>query len=295
MKRLFLILFSCFLATISHPQVVPEDAFSKLRSGDYKAAIRIYREKIAQKPMGQDIFMLGECYLKTDSIEQAKQQFEKILAGKATYFDDFETESCKNLADIYKKQKNYRKALYYYQLYPVLFIRHDSGDGNRLRFNFLNSNEQAKCYMGLGLIDSAVKVMTPYMFCTHKDLNSSNMAGSNYHNLEDSLKHDTVCRFYVSLLQKQYSNQSIKTEFKKAEQSFLLTEDRRAPDKNGIMQEDIHCSINIYGKHVVYFHYGTWTKEDVLLKEIQKPFYTKAYQLQQFRQLLICRLVRDLK
>jgi len=296
MKQFSLVLFLHILAITGYAQVnSANDAFSKYHSGDYQSAIKLYRAKLARKVTMYDQFMLGLCYIELDSTALAKQEFEKVIASKDEHFlDNIKVDCCARVAKLYLNEKDYRKALYYYQLYAAIFEKAKFADVNWARFHFFNANDQARCYTALGLTDSAIMVMTPYMFYTYKALTQLMFVSPNYSNPKDSLQHDSVSRFYISLLQKRYSNRRIKAEFEKAERSFMFAEDRRPVDQYGFIWENIKCSVDIYGVHVVFLEQGIGDKEEKLLKEIQTPFYTKAYQLEQFHQLPVCQMVRAL-
>jgi|GEM_PF-6866888 len=297
MKKLCLILLLLVCTITGFAQVNSlGDAFSKFHSGDYQSAIKLYREKIAKKATLYDVYMLGMSYYKADSIAQAEQQFKKIILGKDDEMspEDIKTEACDRLAGLYLKEKNYTQALYYYRLYVAIFEKARFDDVNWARFHFFNVNDQARCYNALGLTDSAIRVMTPYMFYTYKALNQMMIVGPNYTNLKDSLQHDSISRFYLALLQSRYTNKQIKAEFQKAEQSFMFIEERKPIGTKGFWSEDIKCSINVYNTNVVFMEIGIADEKEKLLKEIQEPRYTKAYQLDYFRKLPVYRMVMDL-
>jgi tetratricopeptide (TPR) repeat protein len=298
MKNIFLILLLFLLSLNSYAQKkkIADKAFSKYHSGEYQEAIKLYRAKVNQNADLHDRFMLGMCYIKTDSAEQAELAFEKIIgtSGDNQYFEDLKVQACDELAKFYLQRKDYRQALNYYQLYATTFEKARFDDVNYARFHFLGANDQAQCYAGLRLIDSAITVMTPYMFYNYRVLTKWMFVPPNYRNPKDSLLHDSVSRFYVSLLQKRYKNKRIKAEFKKAEQSFTFTETRRPGGGKDFVWENIKCSMDIYGLHIVFLEREIGNKQEQLLKDIQDPYYTRAYQLEQFLHLPLFKMVRDL-
>jgi hypothetical protein len=297
MKKVFLIVLLFILSMSGYAQKrITDEAYSKYYSGEYLEAIKLYRVRVVQNATLHDRFMLGMCYIKTDSAVQAKLELEKVIGtnDNIQFYENLKVQACDALAKFYLQKKDYRQALYYYQLYATIFEKARFDDVNKARFHFFSANDQALCYAGLGLIDSAITVMTPYMFYTYKTITNMMLAFPHYSNPKDSLQHDSVSRFYVSLLQKHYRNKRIKAEFKKAEQSFTFTETRRPGGGADFVWENIKCSVDIYGIHIIFFEREVGDRKEKLLKEIQTLYYTRAYQLEQFRQLPIFKMVRDL-
>lgn len=296
MKQFSLVILFCVLAVAGFAQVhSANDAFSKYQSGDYLSAIKLYQSMIAHKATLYGQFMLAMCYEKADSAVQAKLAYEKVACNTTNnnpFDEDSKVGACGTLTRIYLHEKNYRQALNYYRLLASIFDKARFDDVNRARFHFFNANDQAKCDTALEMPDSAITILTPYMFYSYKVLHQ--MMVEVPHDVKDSLQHDSISRFYLALLQRKYTNKQIKAEFQKAEENFTFTEDRRPADNNDFLWEYLKCSIDIYGAHVVVVDTGLGNTAERFFKDIQIPFYTKAYQLEQFRQLLICRLVRAL-
>jgi hypothetical protein len=268
-----------------------------MRSGNYPSALKIFRKINDQEARLSYLSMIRQCYVKTDSMEQVRQVDREIIAFKDDKHDLFsksiKVDACDELAKYCLKENDYKMALYYEKLYAAEFVEARFNDANLLRFHFFNANEQAHCFAAMGQIDSAIMVMTPYMFCNYNNLNQNMFVPENYHDPVDSLKHDTVCRFYVSLLRQQFSKKEIKAEFAKAENTFGFLEKKHDPDI-GYLWEEITCSIDIYGQHFIIYQKGIGDQSEKLLKEISKPEYIKQYQLKRFHDLPVCRMVREL-
>jgi tetratricopeptide (TPR) repeat protein len=293
MKHALLISAFCLWCLSGHAQ---NDAFAAFHAGDYRTAIKRYQANIAQKATQYDWYMLALSYQKADSLPQAKREFEKVVnaSEKDLMGDGRRMEACDALARLYQGEKNYEEALYYFQLFRSIFEKAVFNDVNRTRIRFFNADNQAKCFAPLGKTDSAIRVLTPYMFYPYKALDQLGIAWQGSGDQQDSLKHDTVSRFYLSLLQKRYSKAQIKTEFQKSEQGFTFIEYRSAPDAHGVIWENMKCTIRIYDTDIVVIQEDFGDMAAKLLKEVDQPYYTKAYQLEQFRQLPICRMVRNL-
>jgi tetratricopeptide (TPR) repeat protein len=294
-KQFLLILLLLIFTKSGYAQApVTNDAFSAYQLGNYKFAIERYQKRIAQNSMPYDMYMLAMCYIKTDSVPRAKQELEKLITFNDKYSEHINVEGCNQLAGIYLKEKNYRKALDYYKLYALMFKNAKFNDINWFRFNFFNAGIEARCYDALGLADSAIMVMTPYMFNTHDALNRFMFVVEGDHDLADSLPHDSLSLFYVSLLQKRYTNKSIKAEFKRAEKNIVFIKKRSSMNQYGDITESMQCATDIYGKHLIFAESSIADDKDDLQKETATPFYTQKYQLKRFHNLPVCRMVRDL-
>ncbi len=297
MKKLLLLLFivSFFITGIVKSQ--PADAaYAKYQSGDYLSAIKLYKEEIARLPAPHRIRLLGICYLMLDSISQAKHQFETVVdGGNNNKFNDYiKLDCCLRLGDIYQMEKKYREALIYYKKHESLLHTVRIDDFNRTRYYFINAYDQGKCYSALMLTDSAIITITPHIFTPHQALDISGVIFKANINWKDSLLHDTVCRYYVSLLKTQYPIKRIKAELKKAEHDFVFNENRHTDKSSNFLWEEVQCSTAMFGIPVLLASFGVGNRPDLLLEELKKPQYTKVYQLDRFRQLLVCRLIRNL-
>jgi tetratricopeptide (TPR) repeat protein len=294
MKSFAALISSLFLIIkAGYAQSLPE-AFVKYQSGDYQSAIKLYREQMPYSSSLHDVYMLGLCYEKADSLIQAKHQYETIIESPINYYKSIKVESCSRLANMYIKEKIYGKALEYYKLYAAMFEQARFNDINWKRQRFVNASNQGRCYAALGLIDSAIKVMTPHMYVSHEAINRMLFGIKGENSIKDSVMHDSICRSYVRLLQKKYSNKRLKAELQNAEKHFVFKETREYKQDSKFLWEQVKCTTNVFNIPitVIDFFIGGDTKS--LLPELQKPPYTKQYQLDQFKSLLVCRLIRAL-
>jgi tetratricopeptide (TPR) repeat protein len=294
MKDFALLISSLFLLIkAGYGQSLPE-AFLKYQSGDYQSAIKLYREQMPFSSSLHNVYMLGLCYEKADSLIQAKHQYETIIESPIKYYESIKVESCSRLANMYIKEKNYGKALEYYKLYAAMFQQARFNDINWKRQHFVNASNQGRCYAALGLIDSAIKVMTPHMYVSHEAINRMLFGFKGENSIKDSVMHDSICRSYVRLLQKKYSNKRLKAELQNAEKHFVFKETREYKQDSKFLWEQVKCTTNIFNTPVTVAEFGVGNNTDILLPELQEPPYTKQYQLDQFKSLLVCRLIRDL-
>src|ERR1700743_1197581 len=123
MKKLFLLCF-CILSLKAFGQVeLPVDsAFDNFHKGNYPKAIKLYKELVARNHYLYQMDMLALCYIKTDSIAQAKDVLEKVISSdsKMPLLDaSSQSDCCQKLAEIYLKEKDYRKAMSLYKRYDV--------------------------------------------------------------------------------------------------------------------------------------------------------------------------------
>jgi hypothetical protein len=108
------------------------------------------------------------------------------------------------------------------------------------------------------------------------------------------MKYDTICREYLSLLQKNHSNHNIKAELKKADEGFYYRDSLPQPKtENELIWENIKCGFKFYGVDVVYneFEFGDTKKK---LQQFREPRYEKAYQLNEFRTSPLYKMIANL-
>jgi len=78
------------------------------------------------------------------------------------------TEACEKLADYYQEQKQFRKAIAYYDSADTKYRNPAEWCGNGYYARFIRRlGKIAHCYDQLGETDSAIKSITPYIFSPH--------------------------------------------------------------------------------------------------------------------------------
>jgi len=271
-----------------------DTAFDNYQHGNYSQAIKLYKKAIAERQDTYYMELLALCYAKTDSVKQEKNVLEMAATIPDRTGDATSAECCQMLADIYFKEKNYRKALNLYNLYNVKFNNDSLPDINFYEFNFDNENAKSKCFEGLNMIDSAVNVLTPYIFCNANALRQSiGFFLKPPKNTADSLKLDSVCTRYLMLLQHLHSNSNIKAQLQKTDNNFFYIETLEYLNNDFVFKE-VSWLLVFYNIKVKVTISGTGNVSKKLFAETRTPFYTRAYQLQNFRQLPICKMIRAL-
>ncbi|MBW4889704.1 hypothetical protein KXQ82_08250 [Mucilaginibacter sp. HMF5004] len=279
-----------------------DTAFSAFHNGHYSQAINLYHQLIASEKKlryhsSYSELMLSTCYTRLDSLEQAKKILTQIVSPEkpVTGYDLSLQENARgNLAEIYLKEKNFRKALYYYAMHDGAWSHAHFSDINQFEVNYYRAIALSKCYEGLKLKDSAVVVLTPYIFSTYRQLGYLFKFFPEPVNLKDSLKHDSVCMRYLTLLKHQYSNKNIKKELKKAEGSYQYIEDLK-PTKNDstYFEKSLTCKIQFYGSTITVANGSVLLRKNELESK-KNFFFTKEQMLQQFRRLPLYRLITEL-
>jgi hypothetical protein len=274
-------------------EVFIDSAFYNFRHANYHHAIQLYKIMIAKTHYTYDNQLLALCYARMDSTEQEKRTLE-IVINSPPDPSGIVAGCCGTLADLYLKEKGYSKALFYYNLYGVNMKYDRMPDKNMLAYNLGKENARSECFEGLKMIDSAVDILTPYIFCTYKDLRDINRRYNNPENIADSLKNDSICKRYLTLLENLHTKGNIKAELMKADSGFYYNE-KLKNELNDYLEKDVTCGFTFYGTDIIYTTFGLAdTPKEKLIAETQTPFYTKAYQLQSFRQLPLCKMIRAL-
>jgi hypothetical protein len=270
-----------------------DTAFTYFHSNNYTCAIPLYKKAISEKKDTYFMKMLALCYAKTDSVEQEKSVLE--MATKMAPDLLMNGAFCSaTLADLYLKEKDYQKALYYYDLYAVKMKYDRMPDRNMHAYYLYLENDRSKCFEGLNMIDSAVAILTPYVFCTYKDLQALIYIPNDPQMKVDSLKHDSLCTRYLSLLVKLHSEKNVKAEYKKAESSFYYYETKTSL-QNGYIKKAAICGFTFYDIPIIYNSYAE--EYDPKEKQIPEPqifVFGRTYQLKAFRNLPLCRMIRAL-
>ncbi len=272
--------------------------------GNYKLGLVLYKEElkklpIAKKTVGQNIFLkgfymklLGDTYLKMDSLTQAKEILEQLMKLET---DASMQEQCRTeLADLYFKEKDYRKAIYYYAMHDGAWSHAHFDDVNQFEVNYYRAIALSKCYEGLNFKDSAIVVLTPYVFSSYRQLGYLFKWVREPVNIKDSLKHDSVCMRYLTLLKQRYSNSNIKNELKKAEASYEYIEETKATKSDSVyFDKSLICKTQFYGLNITVAEGSVFLKRSDL--ELKKNyFFTKEQMLQRFRDLPLYKMITAL-
>lgn len=202
-----------------------DSAFANYQKGNYKLAAQLYQKgmDLDKGHFHYEAVFLVLCYQRLGEMEHLKDVLQKEVDSKPVSYR--QKNFCMQLANIYLNEKNYRRALNLYNLYDTKWTHVlNLPDQNRFLLAYNKMLSISKCYDGLNLTDSAVNVLTPYVFINHSALQSYIWAPRKVLTRQDSLSYDTICVGYLSLLKKLHTNKEIKAELKKADKSFYFTE-----------------------------------------------------------------------
>ncbi|HTH82273.1 MAG TPA: hypothetical protein VL490_05040 [Mucilaginibacter sp.] len=292
----FLLTFS-FSHCFAQKEIFVDSAFYYFHHANYPRAIKAYKELIAKTHYSYQMEMLALCYERTDSVEQEKAILEKAINAKDGLSMGITARCSWTLADIYLREKNYQKALSLYDVYEEKFKHSRMPDINRLAHNLDRENARSKCFEALNMTDSAVNILTPYIFCTYRNLRHlfSFFDPNDPANLRDSLHHDSVCARYLTLLKKLHNNRDIKAALKKADADFVYKESLEYSQNDNFLTKNVNCSFYFYGIKINYCDFGeSDLKEKLLAETSQNPVFTKAYHLEKLRQLPLYKMIMAL-
>jgi tetratricopeptide (TPR) repeat protein len=296
MRLLTALLILTLFQSIALGQKKPysDAAFDSFKQGDYNNAIRLYKMKVAQVKYCDTYHthMIAICYTRMDSLQQAKAYLQSAIDCQPLNY--MQIQCCWDLAELYLKEKNYPKALETYHIHETKWKDvKQPADWDTRAYRLFNARFLSKCYRGLNHIDSAIKVLTPYAFYKGNILNPFLFQSPGV-SKPDSLKYDTICTEYLTLLKKLHSNHDIKAELKKADQSFYYRDSLpQAKTDKEFVWENIRSGFKFYGVDVVYADIQV-ADTPAKLKEYREPRYEKAYQVNEFHTSVLYRMIMDL-
>lgn len=284
--RPFLIILMTFQLTLASGQDSAEKLSDKAFSyyiydKDIDSALYYYKSLQQTFPSFRPSYInsvIGSCYLKKGDKELAKNYLLQSLK-RPDSTDIFPERSCIYIGDIFLEAKDYISALAYYDS-STTHYRTKVARMSRHRFkegNIQTIYKKAICFDKLNKLDTAIKIMTPYIFLNFDDY------------VIDSSEAEDIVDFYIALIKKRYSVKEIRQEFKIAMKELKYKRENDSsrlhlnPEWKSIL---IDCYFNFFGKRVDIFRLGGvgvkdfneetpvgWRKED-LLKEFRK---TLAY------------------
>jgi hypothetical protein len=154
--------------------------------------------------------------------------------------------------------------------------------------------KQGRCYEKLGLIDSSINVLTPFMFYHDRIF----MIHQHYNPSEEiysSSGYNKVVGEYLSLLRKKYTDEEIKTELEKAKQSFYCDDSMSLEaDSLGVKYRTVDCNFQFFDTKVKYLKFKI---PDKIPKRPDKSSYDilpKGKPFQDFTETPLYGMIRDL-
>lgn len=289
--RPFLIILTIFISTLIFSQDTAEKLSDKafsfyLYNKNIDSALFYYKLLQQAHPNFRPSYLnnvIGSCYLEKGQTEFAKVYL--ILSLRQPDSTDIYPErACLKIADIFLAAGDYRTALAYYDsstsYYRTKFrmTRHRFKEGS-----IQTIYKKAICFDKLNELDTAINIMTPYIFLNFDDY------------VIDSTESVNIVNFYINLIKKKYSVKYIRQEFKNSMKGITYQRENDSsrlhlnPEWKSIT---IDCYFRFLGKRVDIFRQGGvgvkdfneetpigWRKED-LLKDLHKSLaYRKLRKL----------------
>jgi len=191
MKKILLplLLLVCSLAGMAQKAQKKFDlAYDLYEKKQYNAALQqflnVYNKGIgSQEVIYRSYYFAGLIYLNTNNTSEAKKVYKDILSTDIESYEEdtdlwdkpfsiMKHNSCKILAGLALKEKDYKQAFKYLSMadkeYPFI---HFCGNAHESNAIFL-ARMYAKCYVGLGEKEKAIQLLLPYCFSNHYADNS---------------------------------------------------------------------------------------------------------------------------
>ena len=194
---------------------------------------------------------LAGIYRDENKLRELKNTYERAIGCPLKSF--FQREFYLDLADIYISEGQFRAAL-------GLIILFDSTKNKVMRphntfqhvGNFSLANKRSICYKGLGIVDSAVYELSPYMFFKH----------THFEGFYDSLSYDFILKDYLALLSSKYSASELRNELYRAETNFYFHDIAdKEPNKFGTTLHKIICGFPFFKYQIKYLDSGIYVDE----------------------------------
>ncbi|MBI5857393.1 MAG: hypothetical protein HZB42_07055 [Sphingobacteriales bacterium] len=207
-----LLICSCSLLFSQKPEELFEKASDYYHDEEYDSALLIY-QKIYKKGKG-DLSLIAKSYYNMGHIFYVKEDYKKakeiFLAIMDADYDEmdkggrgegimgepyalYKNNSCKILAEMSLKEKEYSKALEYTELFDKVYpYKHFCGNEYAANDIYV-AYTYARCYEGLGRRDEAIAVLLPLSMY-------NGLAGNSY-----------LVDFADSLIKMQYCKEVIQS------------------------------------------------------------------------------------
>jgi len=257
---LFILLVSSFLLFAQKPEGLKSAFYydSLLRVGD---SCNVYNYSF-----------LASVYMEENNPVKLKATYERAI--KCPLKSSMQLGFYLQLAKIYLSEGRFRNAL-------ELFILYDSNEHkvkqhhNPYKFisNFSLAIDRANCYKGLGMADSAIYELSPFMFFKHK----------HFEGFYDSLSYDAILKNYLTLLKGKYSATELRSALHQAEKSFYFQVNiEKEPTSFGAHLHTIICGFPFLESQIKYLNYGIFIDQQ---KNSEYPnFCNSDYQFKYFKE-----------
>lgn len=279
--KFFLTILSVLIFNAANTQITPELLFSKANDFQYKeqkadSVLKYYQEIRQSFPHYSEtyiLYLIAKSYLEIGDTSQAENYFLKSMQidnkSDSLDFGLGKHSSCLELAELYYKQKKYRKALSYFDSTKKEHKRLKTlcqggyGPTSQLIFQY----KKAVCYYGINIKDSAIISLAPYIF-----------EPPDYDYI-DSLEYDTISKFFVSTVFELYGKKNAKKRMNKAIKNIIYMQAIQEEPGSMFKWLNVDCSISYLGTKISLVDSGQFG----LTKSDSFPNYlTKEFLLQEF-------------
>jgi hypothetical protein len=197
--------FIILVAVLYSPCSFSQDGFDSLRSIAYNyyvnehkpdSAVYWYLQLAEKYPDRNKAIVqnaIGNCYLKMGLDSIAENHYLFCLSAKRSKepASNAQTNASLSLSEMYYRKGLYRKSLTFLEYTKTIYMPMKrlcrSGGGGHLQ-DMAFAHKKSVCYYGMNMKDSAVAVLTPYMFWPTRDV------------LMDSVAYDMISRYFVFAL-----------------------------------------------------------------------------------------------
>lgn len=238
----------------------------------YDSALYYYKEIQSLYPdfrPGYTTYQIGACLLELRDTIQAQQNLAEtlLLSGPR---DNQSCDACGKLGEIYFAQGNYSRALKYYDSVTTKYagFPYGSCQYKGLKVKFLKS----LCLNKLGYTDSAISILTPYMF------EGEDNRTSDYEKMVDT---------FITMPRKIYADSRIKNELKAGLKGMVY----KIGNSDRAGEKDVECYINFFSRKVILV--GAGISKTIPDSEIPS-FFQKPFAIRQLKSSLAYKRIMSL-
>jgi hypothetical protein len=191
---------------------------------------------------------LASIYIRENNLRELKTTYERAMKCPLKNF--YQLGFYLQLADIYLREERFRSALELITLYDSskhkVKVHHDP---TPFIHNFSLAIKRSKCYKGLGIVDSAIYELSPFVFFKHK----------RFEPFYDSLSYDGILKNYLTLLSSKYSATELRNELHQAEKRFYFEVNiEKEPTPVGLHLHKIICGFHFLEYPINYLDFGIY-------------------------------------
>jgi tetratricopeptide (TPR) repeat protein len=167
------------------------------------------------------------------------------------FFKGFRSEACENIASIYESQKQYLKAIAYYDSADTKYSNDFIHCGNgAFALQVQRRFKMSKCYLALNEPQNAFSILTSSMF----DPLAFNLDSS-------------VTNFYIDLLKRLYANEQAKKELSDGIENMKYDYHFEPGPDSTTRLLYVNCKLSVFGEEVEQAGYFVYVKSDDEAKE----------------------------